>query len=340
MLTIPESVTALTESPFWGLNLASFTISLKTLETAAISESAFDRAFIRDSEITLTGIDGRTVTLHSNGLSVDGKDILFAEGLGNNVPFHITNVENITNSTIINNSGEDVAVDGKTLFDNNALVVGELTNNAYLAELSLDNSKLMPAYSNLTTEYQALVTNEVAIKAVPQSAQASVMINETAANAENDHTVTCPLEVGEDTITVVVTAADGTTTRTYTIQVIRNEVPQDLAISTPDELLAFAADVNSGKYNRAEDVTVVLTQDIEMTGKNWTPIGNNSGYFRGTFDGQGHKITNLTLSSETKYNGLFGLAYACTIKNVSVSGTYARQEKASRTYDGGIAGEA
>ena len=208
--------------------------------------------------------------MHSNGLSVDGKDILFAEGLGNNVPFHITNVENITNSTIINNSGEDVTVDGKTLFDNNALVVGELTNNAYLAELSLDNSKLTPAYSNLTTEYQALVTNEVsalAIKAVPQSAQASVMINETAANAENDHTVTCPLEVGENTITVVVTAADGTTTRTYTIQVIRNEVLQDLDISTPDELLAFAADVNSGKYNRAEDVTVVLTQDIDMTGK-------------------------------------------------------------------------
>lgn len=337
-LTLPESVTELSGSTFSGMNLEALTISLKTLENATISPTAFATAFSWTPTITLTGVAEKTVTLNEHSVSIDDKTI----NMSQSPDFQITNITDITNSTIINHSGAAVTIDGKTLADNNVLVVGEVENNAYLAGLSVDEGTLTPAFSNLTTAYQVSLSNEVSdlvVTAVPQSDKASVTINGTAANTENEYTVTCPLGVGDNTITVIVAAADGTTTQTYTIHATRNEALQDLKISTPEELLAFAQDVNNGRYNDADDITVELTQDIDMNGKEWTPIGTSSGWFKGTFDGKGHTIKNLALSSNTK-NGLFGLAFYCTIQNVNVSGTYHREAATSRTYEGIIAADA
>ena len=98
-------------------------------------------------------------------------------------------------------------------------------------------------------------------------------------------------------------------------------------ITTVDELFAFAADVNGGK-NYAGEV-VILAADIDLKGQTWTPIGDceSSKYFQGTFDGQNHTISNLSVdkSTDTYMNstaGLFGWidAASATIKNVKVDG--------------------
>ena len=47
-----------------------------------------------------------------------------------------------------------------------------------------------------------------------------------------------------------------------------------LEISTPEELLAFAEDVNSGSYNGLTDAVVELTADIDMSGYDWVPMGD------------------------------------------------------------------
>jgi len=95
----------------------------------------------------------------------------------------------------------------------------------------------------------------------------------------------------------------------------------DLEIGTVDELVAFATAVNDG--NKYEGKTVVLTDDIDLSSvANWTPIGNNVNYFWGTFDGQNHTISNMTInvndSSVYQYVGLFGGVKKATVKNLTV----------------------
>lgn len=104
-------------------------------------------------------------------------------------------------------------------------------------------------------------------------------------------------------------------------------------IGTPSELLWLADRVNGGSGNQ----DAVLTNDIDMTGVKWTPIGTtkDKAFEWGEFDGQGHFITNLTVNdSSLEYAGLFGyVTDHATIKNLGVFGEFSGGE-----YVGGIAG--
>ena len=103
-------------------------------------------------------------------------------------------------------------------------------------------------------------------------------------------------------------------------------------IGTPSEPLWLADRVNGGSGNQ----DAVLTNDIDMTGVKWTPIGTKDSAFEwGEFDGQGHFITNLTVNdSSLEYAGLFGyVTDHATIKNLGVFGEFSGGE-----YVGGIAG--
>ena len=85
-----------------------------------------------------------------------------------------------------------------------------------------------------------------------------------------------------------------------------------------------------------EGKTFVLTKDIDLNGKEWTPISMSKNLaagetFRGTFDGQGHTIYGLTVNQK-EVAGLFGYIYAATIKNVTVDGASIN----SNHYAGGI----
>ena len=105
-------------------------------------------------------------------------------------------------------------------------------------------------------------------------------------------------------------------------------------IKLASELAWLAAAVNgtlTEDYTRATVAhndfigkTFILTQDIYLGDKNWTPISmstklSNGETFRGTFDGQGHTIKGLS-STQKDAAGLFGYLYAATIKNVTVEG--------------------
>lgn len=102
-------------------------------------------------------------------------------------------------------------------------------------------------------------------------------------------------------------------------------------IGTPSELLWLADRVNGGSGNQ----DAVLTNDIDMTGVKWTPIGTKDSAFKGEFDGQGHVITNLNVNDPSlEYAGLFGyVTDHATIKNLGVFGEFSGGE-----YVGGIAG--
>ena len=66
--------------------------------------------------------------------------------------------------------------------------------------------------------------------------------------------------------------------------------------------------------------TITLSSDIDLAGHVWTPIGNWDNAFEGTFDGQGHTISNLYVNApEGEGVGLFGVVANAEIKNVTVN---------------------
>ena len=87
-------------------------------------------------------------------------------------------------------------------------------------------------------------------------------------------------------------------------------------------LMNVAELVNGGKT----DINITLDKNIDLTGKSWTPIGTDyDNSYTGTFDGGGHTITGLTVTTNDKYAGLFGYLGnfnngAATVKNVVMDG--------------------
>ena len=132
---------------------------------------------------------------------------------------------------------------------------------------------------------------------------------------------------GEYTYTVSLAAAKDLG---YTI-----ESNGSYTVTSADGLMNIAALVNGGK----SDINITLDTDIDLTGKDWTPIGTDyDNSYKGTFDGGGHTITGLTFTTNDKYAGLFGwLNKAGTVKNVVMEGV---QITSNQIYGGSIGGVA
>ena len=93
-------------------------------------------------------------------------------------------------------------------------------------------------------------------------------------------------------------------------------------IANAADLLAFAAKVNGGSEPTA---CAVLTADIDLTGKEWTPIGTDAASYEGTFDGCRFTVSGLSITAdgswETYTVGFFGCVGGAAIKNLKVEGT-------------------
>ena len=115
---------------------------------------------------------------------------------------------------------------------------------------------------------------------------------------------------GEYTYTVSLAAAKDLG---YTI-----ESDGSYTVTSADGLMNVAELVNGGKT----DINITLDKNIDLTGKDWTPIGTDyDNSYKGTFDGGGHTITGLTFTTNDEYAGLFGwLNRAGTVKNVVMEG--------------------
>ena len=105
-----------------------------------------------------------------------------------------------------------------------------------------------------------------------------------------------------------------------------------------DGLMNIAELVNGGK----SDINITLDTDIDLTGKDWTPIGTDyDNAYTGTFDGGGHTITGLTVTTNDQYAGLFGylgnFGKFGTVKNVVMDGIQITCNH-RLGYAGGVAG--
>lgn len=131
-------------------------------------------------------------------------------------------------------------------------------------------------------------------------------------------------------------AWDGVKTEKYSGTGTEND---PYLIENAAQLAKFSAVVNGSRNDyTGSDIYVQLTSDIDLGGKEWTPIGYQSNadyYFGGTFDGNGHIVKNFKVSVKLAHGGLFGYTNA-TIKKLGVENVTINNDGG---YNGAIAGK-
>ena len=152
--------------------------------------------------------------------------------------------------------------------------------------------------------------------------------------------ITCTLTNGKTFVYKMKNATDwqagGEYTYTVSLAAAKGYIIEDdgsYTVTSADGLMSVAELVNGGKT----DINITLGTNIDLTGKDWMPIGT-SNLYSGTFDGGGHTITGLTFTTNDEYAGLFGwLNKAGTVKNVVMEGVQITSNHMSG-YIGGVVG--
>ena len=187
-----------------------------------------------------------------------------------------------------------------------------------------DNPDIIVPYSKGSNTYTAIVA--------PQSVAAGTTF------------ITCTFTNGKTFVYKMKNATDwqagGEYTYTVSLAAAKDlgytiESNGSYTVTSADGLINVAELVNGGKT----DINITLDKNIDLTGKDWTPIGTDyDNSYTGTFDGGGHTITGLTVTTNDQFVGLFGyLNRAGTVKNVVMEGV---QITSNQIYGGSIGGVA
>ena len=185
-----------------------------------------------------------------------------------------------------------------------------------------DNPDIIAPYDKGSNTYTAIVA--------PQSVAAGTTF------------ITCTFTNGKTFVYKMKNATDwqagGEYTYTVSLAAAKGYIIEDdgtYTVTSADGLMNIAELMNGGKT----DINITLTADIDLTGKYWTPIGTSfKNSYTGTFDGGGHTITGLTVTTNDKYAGLFGyIGNAGTVKNVVMEGVLITSNNGS-SQAGGVAG--
>ena len=175
-------------------------------------------------------------------------------------------------------------------------------------------------YSNDTTEFDANGTTKAMLLNQVDSKPQAIFVTggqfhgENPANGDNSRNPSTFLAEGYEAVenegkwTVKPIFAGGTGT-----------AGEPFVIQNAEQFETFRDNVNAG--NTFEGKTIELTDDIDLSNTEWTPIGNESGKaFAGTFDGNNKTISNLKITGGG-YIGLFGyITGGAEIKNVRLAG--------------------
>ena len=257
-----------------------------------------------------------------------------------------------------------IALPAAFLMQNNLIIAAENDNNYeyFNCFYFVEGKNTKPggdtkiAVTGVTLDQDALTVNRGETAALTATVLPVNATNQKLTWQTGDRTIATVKNgtvtgIGEGETTVTVTTQDGGYTAQCTVTVTdvnKPTVAEDgyYEIATAAQLKWFADEVNGGK----PELNARLTDDIDLSSvcsksSPWTPIGDHASNkdYRGTFDGQNHKITGLYLENKGTFNngssyytGLFGLCDGATVKNLSVYG----EAKAITRYVAGIVGRA
>lgn len=304
-----------------------------------------------DGEITwLTDDDGEkfpvsgytpTISVDADGCwTVDGVQILDASG---------NPIKATTDATSVFRSAE-LDGDGNfslTLGDGSTITL-RVFNSLNLKLDAMPVTTVADPSKSITVSYELSgEAKETAIVAVAKAEGLDAVIDRDA------KTVTVSFDASFSRGTVIVMAYDLADNVIVKPLFYKAATLGTVAISTPDQLVAFAAAVNAGGEEAA--AKAVLTQDIDMKDVAWTPIGNGAyttanamtgPAFQGTFDGQSHAVRNLKIvvpadAAAGSAWGLFGVLKGATVRNLTIGeGSSVVSTAAAMTAVGAVAGYA
>ena len=186
----------------------------------------------------------------------------------------------------------------------------------------------------LTDLTQTIDLVDGALTYTPATAEVSARILEGegwSANAENGTIATTGI-IGSEALLEVTLMDNGRVIETYRLTLAQNNfigegtVDSPYTLSSVPELVYLAEQVNQGKDKGYEGKYFKLTDDVDLTGVEWTPIGyTQSGAvasgkpFRGTFDGNNKTISNLSVSTEEENLFAGFISYnEGTVKNLKI----------------------
>lgn len=215
-----------------------------------------------------------------------------------------------------------------------------------LSSLSFSTGSLSPTFdSNMDRYVLTVPQSATSVKITPIAARANETVQVNNINlVDGSATINLTSETSQ-LIRISVNASDGSRTNTYSVYITwprpnwqdsgsvagsfsggSGSATDPYLISNAGQLAYLAQQVNGG--NTYSGYYFSLTGDINLNGRDWTPIGSETHGFWGTFDGRGHKITGLTIGTSADPSMRSGLFYLIgnlqshtvtgTVKNVSV----------------------
>ena len=303
---------------YYPYNAAGGILAATTDATAQQNQPAIDFLFASGA----TGDKNNPVVSFTDKTDKGGEDNSFHHRMsqitltfeaGDGVDFSVVKPERYTLDGLLL-TGTFNTADGIATADN-GLQTGELTMN--LADGNLTSSIILFP--------QTVASLPLVVNYKGQEYHATLTMPDGALQAGNNYTYT--VKVNATGLTL-----EGCTIGSWVDGGGESGEAEDLGYSIQNDgsymvynakgLLNVAELVNGGKT----DINITLDKNIDLTGKVWTPIGTDyDNSYTGTFDGGGHTITGLTVTTNDEYAGLFGYLgnfgnAAATVKNVVMDG--------------------
>ena len=317
---------------YYPYNAAGGILTATTDATAQQNQPAIDFLFASGA----TGDKNSPVVNFTDKTYKGGEDNSFHHRMsqitltfeaGDGVDFSVVKPERYTLDGLLL-TGTFNTADGIATADN-GLQTGELTMN--LADGNLTSSIILFP--------QTVASLPLVVNYKGQEYHATLTVPEGALQAGNNYTYTVKVNATGLTLEgcTIGDWADGggESGEAEDLGYIYDSNTKTYTVYNANGLMNIAELVNGGK----SDINITIDTDIDLTGKDWTPIGTDyDNSYKGTFDGGGHTITGLTFTTNDKYAGLFGwLNKAGTVKNVVMEGV---QITSNQIYGGSIGGVA
>ena len=315
---------------YYPYNAAGGILAATTDATAQQNQPAIDFLFASGA----TGDKNNPVVSFTDKTAKGGEDNSFHHRMsritltfeaGDGVDFSVVKPERYTLAGLLL-TGTFNTADGIATADNGAQT-GELTMN--LADGNLTSSIILFP--------QTVASLPLVVNYKGQEYHATLTMPEGALQAGNNYTYT--VKVNATGLTL-----EGCTIGNWVDGGGESGAAEDLGYSIQNDgsymvynakgLLAW-----NEAAQKDESINCTLTADIDLTGKNWTPIGTSfRNKYTGTFDGGGHTIKGLTVTTNDQFVGLFGsIGYAGTVKNVMMEDVQITSNR-SLDFAGGVAG--
>ncbi|MFR4018308.1 MAG: GLUG motif-containing protein, partial [Clostridia bacterium] len=184
-----------------------------------------------------------------------------------------------------------------------------------------DGAEYVPPTDKAGLSYYRVIVTSVVGKGTASEVSASATSSAAAVTVKDSTAVKSPARSAES----AVPEGDGTKTAPY-------------RLATADDLMWFAEQVNKTAKKSTSALCAVLTADIDLTGRDWTPIGTATNTYSdyiaygGVFDGNGKTISGLSIDNTKKYQAFIGYAKGAEVKALTISGSL----KTSDQYAAGI----